>query len=344
MYARSLAGVVLAAAMFVPFAASAQTQPDLKSQIQALLAQIAALSQQITSLKIATSTPTAVTSSSENSVATVRCPALGRPLSAGMSGDDVLGLQHFLSDEGVLSSDSFTGYFGAKTRAAVIAWQSSQGIVSSDAVVGPKTRSAISAVCGDRLAAPGLPSSSLTISLAPEALSISALATVNVGNACNAQTYVLDWGDASSSVTIPVAAGACAAVAQTYTHTYDAAGYYTVTVGSGASQVSAHVEVGQAPSCIVPNFGTTTPPVGTVGSSYLLPLISFPDTDGSLTLASTPLPDGLSLVDMQSTSTGSFVHTWTIAGKPTAATTTDITISAHDDCGTAQTSFTLPVH
>jgi PKD repeat protein len=356
MHSRFLTGLIAATLLFAPFAASAQTTPDIKTQIAQLLAQIATLTQQLANVQIGSTASTTTPALPQGVPATAatsttpHCPALSRNVSLGSSGNDVLGLQHFLSDEGLLDATALTGYFGPKTEAALKAWQSAQGVVSSgDAtssgwgLVGTKTRAAIAARCGGTLAMPGTIGASLGLSRAPAPLSVSAAVTVNTGNTCVAQTYSLDWGDGSAPVSIPVASGACAALSQTLAHTYATAGYYTVTVGSGSSRVSAHVQVEQAPTCASLSFAVNSVPGGAIGQSYSLPLISFPDSDTSLTLASTPLPDGLSLVDVQSTSTGQLIHTWTLAGTPTTATTTSITISAHNDCGTAQISFTLPV-
>ena len=56
---------------------------------------------------------------------------LTRTLSLGDSGQDVSSLQQFLKDQGFFSYPSLTGYFGPVTQAAVEAFQSAHGIVSS---------------------------------------------------------------------------------------------------------------------------------------------------------------------------------------------------------------------
>ncbi len=82
-----------------------------------------------------------------------------RTLSRGMSGSDVLVLQKFLVAQGLLSSDSATGFFGALTEAAVKKFQSSRGIASSGTpattgygAVGPKTRAIIATSGGAKVA------------------------------------------------------------------------------------------------------------------------------------------------------------------------------------------------
>jgi hypothetical protein len=83
------------------------------------------------------------------------CPSLTRLISLGSRGNDVLSLQQFLGAQGLLSSASFTGYFGVFTQAAVKQWQTSKSIVSSGTaattgfgVVGPRTKIAIVNSCG----------------------------------------------------------------------------------------------------------------------------------------------------------------------------------------------------
>jgi len=82
------------------------------------------------------------------------CPTLTHTLSRGSRGAEVTALQQFLIAQGLLASDSATGYFGPLTQAAVQKFQSSQAIVSSGTPattgygsVGPKTRVAIGLAC-----------------------------------------------------------------------------------------------------------------------------------------------------------------------------------------------------
>lgn len=94
------------------------------------------------------------------------CPTFTRTLSFGSRGSDVVSLQQFLGAQGLLSSDSFTGYFGPLTQAAIRQWQTQKSIVSSGTaastgfgVVGPRTRAAILSSCGTTSAAGKLPTS-----------------------------------------------------------------------------------------------------------------------------------------------------------------------------------------
>jgi putative peptidoglycan binding protein len=78
------------------------------------------------------------------------CPPLTRNLSFGSRGADVLSLQKYFINTGLLTADSATGYFGKFTQAAVQSWQRSHRIVSSGTpattgygAVGPRTRAAL---------------------------------------------------------------------------------------------------------------------------------------------------------------------------------------------------------
>ena len=134
---------VTALMSLLPLFASAVTVEELTTQIQNLLSQISLLQQQRPPVS---TTPSAAANP-------VSCPSLPRTLSAGSSGGDVYDLQRFLAGGGYFSA-SPTGFFGPVTQAAVQAWQSANGVVSSGdpastgwGVVGARTRAAIVAKC-----------------------------------------------------------------------------------------------------------------------------------------------------------------------------------------------------
>lgn len=345
------AAIVTASIALLPLSASALTQNDVASQVQQLLAQVAALTAQLANLTgVASSTPAvrAASSTAPSASAGIVCPTISRSLSSGMQGDDVLSLQHFLNQEGTLDSDSMTGYFGTKTAAAVTSWQISQNVIASASdggagLIGAKTRAAIAARCGGTLATPGTIGASLSLSSSQASMQVTANVIVNTGNTCSAQTYTLDWGDDSPSATLSVPAHNCAAMSFTYTHTFGAAGTYNVTVANGPTHVSSPVSVSAPTICTPPQFALNSVPSGIVGKPYTLTLISYPDASSTLTLISTPLPSGLSLQDVQSTSTGQLLHNWTLTGAPFLATSTDVSITAHNDCGSSQVQFSIPV-
>lgn len=65
-------------------------------------------------------------------------------LTVGSRGDEVRALQQFLIDGGYLTSISApTGYFGAATKAAVMAWQKAAGVSPASGYFGPLSRAAI---------------------------------------------------------------------------------------------------------------------------------------------------------------------------------------------------------
>lgn len=144
-----LPGSFIISALLVPVLASASTADEIKAQIQSLLSQITALQQQLNGLTANTSTTISASSNS--------CPNLSRVLSRGSRGSDVISLQQFFIAQGLLSSDSATGFFGSMTETAVQRWQAQNSIVSyGDAastgygVVGAKTRAAFAIRCGTK--------------------------------------------------------------------------------------------------------------------------------------------------------------------------------------------------
>ena len=66
------------------------------------------------------------------------CVNITRSIGEGAWGDDVRGLQAYLSSLGLFTA-SQTGKYGPLTRSAVMQWQSAQGVASTG-VVGPLTR------------------------------------------------------------------------------------------------------------------------------------------------------------------------------------------------------------
>jgi peptidoglycan hydrolase-like protein with peptidoglycan-binding domain len=64
----------------------------------------------------------------------------GQNLTIGSRGADVTALQQFLIDGGYGIPAGATGYFGAQTRAAVVAFQKARGITPSVGFVGQLTR------------------------------------------------------------------------------------------------------------------------------------------------------------------------------------------------------------
>jgi peptidoglycan hydrolase-like protein with peptidoglycan-binding domain len=177
-----IAGIIAVALIAVPVFTSALTADDLNAQVVALLSQIAALQKQMAGLPAlqspvvptvqATSTP--LQSVSSTSVPLIfACPLFTRTLSVGSRGDDVYSLQQFLIGQQLLTADSASGYFGAKTQSAVQGWQSSHGVVASGSasttgfgVVGGRTRGLIALSCQSSSSVPVATLSTSTVPIA----------------------------------------------------------------------------------------------------------------------------------------------------------------------------------
>ena len=115
--------------------------------IQSLYAELASLEAQIASLETSSNTSTSTPAPST-------IPMFSRSLSLGDQGSDVTALQQFLVSQGYLHAVP-TGYFGPLTEAAVQAFQTAQGIVSSGTPqttgygqVGRKTAAKIASLSG----------------------------------------------------------------------------------------------------------------------------------------------------------------------------------------------------
>ena len=128
----------------LPRGPCSQCYPELTimtKQLTSAAAALILLASPVFSLAAIQSSPTA-------------CPVLARTLARGARGADVTALQQFLIAQGLLSSDSATGYFGPRTQTAVQKFQASQAVVSSGTpsttgygLVGKKTRAAIGLAC-----------------------------------------------------------------------------------------------------------------------------------------------------------------------------------------------------
>ncbi len=137
--------------LFFSFA-HAQSSVELQAQLNALLAQLAALQAQLGGTVTA---PTPTPTPTPTYGGTGACPQLYRTLRMGVSGSDVSALQAFLaSDLAVYPEAEVTGYFGMLTQNAVQRFQGKHGIVSSGSpdstgfgAVGPATRATIAALC-----------------------------------------------------------------------------------------------------------------------------------------------------------------------------------------------------
>ncbi len=131
----AIAAVALVLGVAVsPAPASAQTIAELQAMIAQLTAQIAALS---------------------GGASATASASFTRDLTVGSVGADVMDLQKLLNSKGFTVATAGAGapgaestYFGAKTKAALAAFQAANGITPASGYFGPKTRAAVSAMGG----------------------------------------------------------------------------------------------------------------------------------------------------------------------------------------------------
>ncbi|HUO56303.1 MAG TPA: PKD domain-containing protein [Candidatus Paceibacterota bacterium] len=285
--------VASCALALVPLSASAQTVASSNPNIAAIEAEAQALLQEINQLEghLAPGSTTGATVSSGS------CPTITRSLKIGSTGTDVAQLQEFLAqDRSIYPSGLVTGYFGPLTQAAVQAWQTRHNIVSSGTpattgfgVVGPRTSAAIALACST--VSTGTNTSQLpeiggaiqvTPTSGPALLPVTVQAIVNILNSCTAATYILNFGDGTQSIAIPVAAGTCVSQSQFFSHTYASAGTYTIVLASGGHQATAEVTVSASSSAppipadsIQASVTSGTPPLNVVFTGTVSALTSF---------------------------------------------------------------------
>ena len=125
----SVAFVAIAMALSMVVPAQAATAEEMQAQIDALMAQLAAL----------TSTPAASTASG--------CYTFTRSLTIGSQGADVTALQNALIKGGYSVPAGATGYFGSQTAAAVAAWQTANAVSPAAGYFGPVSQAKFAATC-----------------------------------------------------------------------------------------------------------------------------------------------------------------------------------------------------
>ena len=236
----AVATIFIIGASAVAPSASALTVDEIQAQIKVLLAKVAELRLQLNTVETVETQP-----SDSDSVATPNkhriCSILARNLAQGTRGDDVRGLQEFLSEEGYLSANA-TGYFGPATAQAVAKWQASQG-VSSVGSVGPMTRERIKIWCGgggnnERFSA--------TPQRGVAPLSVTFYTNIS-GFRPTSDQYTIDFGDGSSerAADCYAPADACQRPGENK-HTYASDGTYTATL------VHTSDPCGGNPLCMAP--------------------------------------------------------------------------------------------
>lgn len=360
---RYLTRLAVLAIIGLPMITSAATAAELQAQAEALLQQVAALQSQL-------GTQGGTTASGTGTVSSANCPLIGRVLKRGSSGDDVSRLQKFLAtDPAIYPEAQITGYYGVLTEAAVKRWQTKFNIVSSGTaestgfgVTGPRTAAAISLQCSTYGASGGAsPTVGGFIQVSPISgnapLPVNVTATVNTLSSCGSAVYLLEWGDGSTPQSIPVSAGACAQMAQTYQHTYIYGGVYIVKLSAGGHESTATVVVSgpSAPSTNAVNLPASLSASPNSGASPL-------STTFTAYGAGAAYPGGVKIIygdGSQATlcnpgvvcGQSSLAHTYTAAGTYSASivgfgsntnttlATTQVTVTAGTGSGTGSTTY-----
>lgn len=115
--------------------AQAMTTAEIQAEIAKLMQTVNALQAQLGQ----TTTTTTTTGGT--------CPMFTMDLTMGKTGAEVTALQNFLIGKGHAIAAGATGLFGAQTKAALVAFQSANGITPAAGYFGPVTRAKVSAMC-----------------------------------------------------------------------------------------------------------------------------------------------------------------------------------------------------
>ena len=224
----------------------AQTSGSPQS-ISTLQAEIQSLQQALQQAQQQKATAVTAPGASNSAV----CAPIAKSLGQGSTGADVSSLQRFLArDPSIYPEAVVSGYYGALTTAAVKRFQIKYGIVSSGSPsttgfgrVGPKTLAVINAQCGGSAGADVGAFMQVSPDQGSAPLEVNVQVTANTTNSCGAATYTLDYGDQSAPVSIPVPAGTCQPLQQTYKHTYTQKAQYEITLSAGDHNSQATVVV-----------------------------------------------------------------------------------------------------
>ena len=146
-------GLAMAVSMlsFAPMAQAALTSSQV-SAIIALLTSFGADASTIANVQAS------LTGGTPSTPSTPAASSFTRDLTVGSKGADVTALQDALKAGGYMSA-SATGYFGALTKAGVMAWQTAKGVSPAAGYFGPKSRAAFG---GTVVTTPGTPAAPIT--------------------------------------------------------------------------------------------------------------------------------------------------------------------------------------
>lgn len=117
------------------------------AQVQSILSLLSSFGADASTIANVQASLTGSTPSSTTTTSTTSSCTFTKDLTMKSSGAEVTGLQQALIAGGYSIPAGATGYFGAQTRAAVIAWQTAKGVTPSVGYFGSKSRAAFNLSC-----------------------------------------------------------------------------------------------------------------------------------------------------------------------------------------------------
>src|SRR3989344_4315440 len=215
----------------------ADTLSDLNAQIQVLMAQISALSGGMT--------PPATSGY-----------VFTTDLTIGSTGADVTALQNALISNGQSIPAGATGYFGAQTKAAVIAWQKEAGLPATG-FFGPMSRAAMNAMPSSGPGSTGYPPYVPPVSSGP--CSGGEMYNSMTGALCSTGLALLPAGCTSTAGFSPLTGASCSSSVAPLPAGCTTATGFSVTTGQSCSTGTGGATAGTEGS-ITTRLGTTPTP------------------------------------------------------------------------------------
>ncbi|MDE2173112.1 MAG: peptidoglycan-binding protein [Patescibacteria group bacterium] len=117
------------------------------AQVQSILSLLTSFGADATTIANVQASLTGGTPSSTTTTTTTTTCSFTRDLTMRSTGAEVTMLQQALINGGYSIPAGATGYFGAQTRAAVVAWQKAMGVTPAAGYFGPKSRAAFKLSC-----------------------------------------------------------------------------------------------------------------------------------------------------------------------------------------------------
>ncbi len=290
-------------------AALTQTQiSSIVSLLQSFGADAATIANVQASLNGQPTTPTAPSAPSTSSC------TFTRDLTLGSKGDDVTCLQNALISNGYAIAAGATGYFGAQTQAAVMAWQKAAGVSPAAGYFGPKSRAAFgsSTTSTTNPTTPAPAGTGLTVMAGVQPTNALAVANASrvpftrvtltagndgdvVVNSVQVQRTGLGSDAAFAGVVlVDEATGMQIGTAKTFNSNHQAAVGQTMTIPRGTSktflvagnmQASLSAYSGEAPALSVVGVNTSATVSGSLPITGATHVINSTLSVGSMTLA-----------------------------------------------------------